>query len=295
MMSDNTISSKIKVDQLMVDAIDLHVHCSPDAFTERRLDALQLAQQASESGMKHVVIKSHQYCTSSMAYMVNKIINKPILVGSLVLNAAVGGLNPEAVRVGAKEGAKIIWLPTTSSEEEIKIHYKKSPRKDPVDFHGISVMDNVGNLVPEMKEILSIIKKNNLILATGHISIPEAITVANESLAQGIKTIITHPFAKPFGVSLNVEQAKDLVKRGAYIEFCFISCMPPMRLSPLEIVNYTSTFGPDHCLLTTDFGQVHNPPPTEGFRMMLSYMIKFGLSENELETMVKTNPHKLLF
>lgn len=36
------------IDQLMLDSVDLHVHCGPDALEERRVDALQLAQQACE-------------------------------------------------------------------------------------------------------------------------------------------------------------------------------------------------------------------------------------------------------
>lgn len=298
--------------KLMADAIDLHVHCAPDAFSERRVDALQLAQQASEAGMKAVVIKSHQFCTAPIASTINKIINRPILLGSIVLNACVGGLNPEAVRIASKEGAKIIWMPTKSAKAEIEAHSVKIPNnrelaKDEIESYsaqvphyekiisGISVLDNSGNLVSEMKEILAIIKNDNLVLATSHISIQEAIAVANTALEMGIKTIITHPFAKLYGDSITLEQAKDLIKKGAFIEFCFNACMPPMRLSPLDIVNYVKILGAVHCLLTTDFGQLQNPPPTEGFRMMLSQMIRFGISENELETIVKTNPHKLLF
>ena len=70
--------------------------------------------------------------------------------------------------------------------------------------------------------------------------------------------------------------------------------MPPMRQSPENMADYIKTLGPEHCVLSTDFGQAHNPPPTEGFRMMLANMLKFGLSEDELGIMVKVNPAKLL-
>jgi hypothetical protein len=285
----------LNIDKLMSDSIDLHVHCGPDAFAERRVDALQLAQQACESGMKHVVIKSHQFCTAPLASMVNKIVNRPVLIGSLVLNNSVGGLNPEAIKVAFKEGAKIIWMPTTSAKADIEDRYAKIAPNNEITSPGISLLDKDGNLVPVMKEILALIKNNNLVLATGHISNQEAIAVANESLGQGIKTIITHPLAKLFGVSFTLEQARYLANKGAFIELCFHACIPPVRMSPLEIVKYIGTLGADHCLLSTDFGKSHEPSPTEGFRMMLSQMIRFGLPENELETTVKTNPDKLLF
>jgi hypothetical protein len=280
--------------KLMLDSIDLHVHCGPDTFVERSVDALQLAQQASESGMKYVVIKSHQFCTAPLASMINKIVNKSVLVGSLVLNASVGGLNPEAVRVASKEGARIIWLPTTSAKADIEARSRNKAHKGKVVFSGISVINIDGNLVPEMKEILEIVKAHDLVLATGHISFPEIMAVANESLGQRIKTVLTHPLTKGFVQSFSVEQAQDLVNKGAFVEFCFNSCMPPMRTSPFEIVNLIKTLGADHCLLSTDFGQAYNPPPTEGFRMMLSQMVRFGLSETELERIVKINPDYLL-
>lgn len=295
------------ISELQKGSIDLHVHCAPDAYVERRVDALQLAQQAVESGMKHVVIKSHQFCTCSLAAMVNKIVDHPVLIGSLVLNVGAGGLNPEAVRVAAREGAKIIWLPTTSAKDDIlakaagsikassKAHLHGDNKNERSLFPGISVLDDNGNLVPIMKEIMAVIQSNNLVLATGHVSIPEAIAVAEVALQQGVKTIITHPLTKMFGARFTIEQAKDLIKKGAFIEFCFTSCMPPMRMAPAEIIKCIENFGADHCLLTTDFGQMHNPPPTEGFRMMLSQMIRYGLSENELKTIVQTNPNKLLF
>jgi hypothetical protein len=284
----------LNIGKLIIDSTDLHVHCGPDTFVERSVDALQLAQQASESGMKHVVIKSHQFCTAPLASMINKIVNKSVLVGSLVLNSSVGGLNPEAVRVALKAGAQIIWLPTTSAKADIEARSRNKEHKTKYVFSGISVINVDGNLVPEMKEILEIVKAHDLVLATGHISFPEIMAVANESLGQRIKTVLTHPLTKGFVQSFSIEQAQNLVNKGAFVEFCFNSCMPPMRMSPLEIVNLIKTLGADHCLLSTDLGQAYNPSPTEGFRMMLSQMVRFGLSEIELEKIVKINPDYLL-
>ena len=47
-------------------------------------------------------------------------------------------------------------------------------------------------------------------------------------------------------------------------------------------------------MLATDFGQIFNPPATEGFHMMLAIMLMFGLSEDELRILVKVNPAKIL-
>ena len=81
---------------------------------------------------------------------------------------------------------------------------------------------------------------------------------------------------------------------GAYIENIFAVCMPPMLLSPENMAGYIKRIGPEHCVLSTDFGQIFNPPATEGFRMMVAMMLKFGLSEDELKILVKVNPDNLL-
>jgi hypothetical protein len=286
------------IEQLMVDSIDMHVHCAPDPFGQWRIDALQLAQQAREAGMKAVVIKSHYFGTANLAWMVNRVINNPILVGSLTLDRGAGGMNPDVVEAHIRAGAKVIWMPTTSAAAHIR-DFAREQRNDPFNAgrdvdDGISIIDKEGKLLPQIERVLEVIRANKVALATGHVSIAEVFAIAGEALRQQVNVIVTHPFARLAGPSLTIEQARQLVSMGAYIEFDFCSCMPPMRQSPADMVNYIKTLGPEHCLLSTDFGQARNPPPTEGFRMMLANMLRFDLSEEELSIIVKVNPARLL-
>ena len=154
------------IEQLMVDAIDMHVHCAPDPSGEWRIDALQLAQQAREAGMKAVVIKTHHFGTATLAWMVNRVVNSPILVGSLALNSGVGGLNPDVVEAQVRAGAKVIWMPTISAAAHIrafaeeKLNGPIGTGKDKDD--GISIIDKDGKLVPQIGKILEIIRSNKL-------------------------------------------------------------------------------------------------------------------------------------
>ena len=273
------------LDQLMQGAIDFHVHADPDPYHARRLDVLDLALQAKEAGMKAVVAKCHHYGTAPLVYLVNKIVPGFTLIGSLTLNSEVGGLNPEVVEVAAKSGAKVIWMPTFSSVVERK---KRG-------LAGISLVDSGGKLLPSVISILEIIRENNMVLGTGHISIPEIYAITAEGIRRGVKVTITHPLNSHFGNVLNLEQEKELVAMGAYLEQCFVSCMPVLGgMSPKILVEHIKAVGKEHCILSTDFGQAINPAPTEGFRMMIGYMIQFGLSEEEIEILVKVNPSKLL-
>jgi hypothetical protein len=46
--------------------------------------------------------------------------------------------------------------------------------------------------------------------------------------------------------------------------------------------------------MSTDLGQSYNPPAPEGMRMFIATLLRKGLKAEEIETMVKTNPAKLL-
>jgi len=256
------------------------------------------AQQAKDAGMKGVVIKSLRYGTGIITMEINHFVKSPILIGGLVLNKDVGGLNPDVVEAQASAGTKVIWLPTFSAVADIKAHNKGKTKPDGAAIgikDGISIVDGDGNLVDEMKEILDVMRRNKLVLATGHVSKSEVFTVAKEAIRQNINVIITHPLAGTTGPLISIEEAKELAGIGAFIECTFAHCMPPMLMSPKNTADYIKMIGPEHCILSTDFGQIFNPPPTEGFHMMLATMLRFtNLSEDDMRLLVKTNPAKIL-
>jgi hypothetical protein len=264
------------IDQLMVGAIDLHVHGAPEPIEgPRRINLFELAQQAKASGMKGIVIKSLRFGTVTVTALVNEMINSPVLIGSLVLNRDVGGLNPDVVEAHARSGAKIIWLPTISAAAHIKA---SGNSKD----QGISLLDQNGKLMPEMIKIMQILSKHKSVLATGHVSKAEVFAVTAEARNRGIEVIITHPLAGPRGPLISTAEAQELAGMGAYIEFTFAHCMPPITMSPEEMSVFVKAIGPERCVLSTDFGQRFNPPATEGFRMMLDALLRLGrLTEDE--------------
>lgn len=288
------MNSKATIERLMTGAVDFHVHADPDPYHERRLDVLDLALQAKEFGMKAVVAKCHHFGTAPLVHIVNKMVSGFMLIGSLTLNSGVGGLNPEVVEVAAKAGARVIWMPTYSSVVDSEKGIKDRPNQTK-SSEGISLIDDNGELLPQVMSILQIIKENNMVLGTGHVALEEIFAVTTQARRMGIKTTITHPLNSSFGTVLTIQQQKDLVDMGAYIEHCFVSCMPILgAMSPKMIVDHIKAVGEKNCILSTDLGQVLNPSPPEGFRMMIANMLQFGLSEKELEALIKINPSKLL-
>lgn len=288
------------VQRLMSGAIDCHVHGAPDPFRKRPFDALTLARQAKELGMRAVVFKCHHYCTAPVAEVVNQVIPDFRLIGSVALNREVGGLNPEVVEVAVRAGARIVWMPTQSSIIDTERRRKGRthiPQRESRygGEEGIAIIGADGRLLPQMMPILDIIKAGDVLLATGHISAAEIFAVTAEARKKGIKVLITHPLCEVAGSRLELKEQQALVDMGAYIEHCFNACMPALeRLAPATLVEYVRKVGAEHCILSTDFGQDYNPAPADGFRMMLANMLRAGLSEAELRVLVQDNPAKLL-
>jgi len=288
-------------------ALDLHVHSAPDVLP-RKMHDLELAQRFIAAGMEGFCLKSHYFCTSERASLVN-IANPGFrAMGAVVLNSAVGGLNPAVVEMAALSGAKIVWLPTCDSRYEqnhvfgaaadksaklpfwakIVISLKEQGITNPT----ISLLDENGNLCERMSEILPIIKRHDIVLATGHISHEETFVLAKEVARQGIKKfVVTHvTFPSTF---YTIEEQKRLVDCGAYLEHCATTHM----LNKVEfavVVEQIKAIGPERVFLSTDLGQPANPYPDEGMFDFVTRLHKAGFSKSDIRMMVVDNPRSLV-
>src|SRR3989304_4107834 len=212
----------------------MHIHFGPDPSVERRVDALEAALQAKEAGMRAIVLKSHDYPTAPVAYTVSQIVKDIRIYGSLSLDFANGGLNVPAVEASAKMGAKVIWMPTFSSAEDRK--------KRNLPGEGIYILDDDDKVLPQVGEIMEIIKSYNMILATGHLSLKETLILVDEAKKIGLpKVAVTHPLLNGF----SLDEQKQMVMLGAIIEHCFTDCMPAAenRLDPRRIVEAVRRVG----------------------------------------------------
>lgn len=127
----------------------------------------------------------------------------------MVLNYAVGGLNPDAVEVMYEIGkgkGKVVWLPTIDADYHRQVFGRQQP--------GIKVA-SAGKLLPETLKILELVAKYDLVLETGHISPDEVRLVVQQARDLGIKKIlITHAIADVPGLSL--EQMQEMADWGAF-------------------------------------------------------------------------------
>ncbi len=270
--------------ELIKGAIDIHIHIGPDPNRRRRVTAYEAALQAKEAGMRGIVLKSHDYITTPVTYIIQQLVPGIELFGGIALDIEVGGLNPAAVEMAGKIHTKMVWMPTFSSKGDMQ--------KQKIEGKGISILDPNGKILPVVTEILELIKKYDMTLATGHISTPEIFALLAEVGRIGIKrTIITHPLSVSFGCRASVEEQKEMIGQGVFIEHCFIATMPTSdRVDPQKIADAIRAVGPEHCIMSTDFGQIYNPPPVEGMRMYIETMLRCGIEEDEIVAMVRKNP-----
>ena len=275
------------VDRLLEGALDIHVHCAPDPKVERRGSAIDVAQQARAMGMRGLVLKSHEYPTSPVAYTASQAVPGISLIGGIALDAEVGGLNPLAVECTARMGGRVVWMPTFSA---------RADRQHKGLNGGIYLLDGQGRLVPEVYAVLEVIKAHDMVLATGHLSTEESLALVAEARNLGIgRVVVTHATTMAFWTGMTLEDMKNLAAMGAFIEHCIHVMMPlTNRLPPRELVDTITSIGAEHCIVSTDFGQDFHPMPAEGLRMGIATLLQAGMEEVELGMLVKDNPSRLL-
>lgn len=294
-LSSGTIAGDTK--SIIAGAIDFHVHSSPDVVS-RSLDDFDLAQMAATSGMKAVVLKNHVTSTADRAVLASKIVPGIEIFGGIVLNRAVGGINPQAVEVmhliGAGRG-KVVWLPTIDASYHLNVFHKPGT--------GLKVAQ-AGKVLPATEAVLKIIAKENLVLETGHISPEEVMLVIQRARELGVKNIVvTHAMADVPGLSL--EEMRECAAKGAFLELTFVNDLMGAdavdqthrnwhRVSIAQMAEAIRTIGAEHFILSTDLGRKLDPLPADGYKLFVEKLMSEGISQQEIHLMMKDNPAQLL-
>ncbi len=285
-----------KAAELITGAIDMHIHTNPDLFP-RLISDIEAAREAKKAGMGGIVIKNHFTTTADRASLASEVTGLPVF-GGLVLNNPVGGLNPEAVEVSLKLGAKIIWMPTIYAECQLKDPdaVKMFNMVVGPGTRGISLFDRNLGIKNEVKEILKLITEYRAILATGHISKQESNLLVEEASNMGVKKIIlTHPLSPMFDYTTG--EISELVAKGvSLVEFNALDITEVVSrpISAELIAGTIKAIGVKNAVMATDGGQTINPNPV---KMMLGYigtMLGLGIPEEDIKTMVCDNPAKIL-
>ena len=290
--------------ELVRGAYDMHVHIAPDTV-ERRIDDVGLARRCRELGLAGFQLKSHYTSTAERAAVVRGVVPEVGVFGAVTLNRAVGGMNPLAVEIAAREGARTVWLPTVDSLNEMTGAHELAPgakppvwmrlqrelREQGVDIEPVRVVDDAGALLPETRAVLESVARHGMVLATGHLSRDEIFAVVDAAVDAGIGTIvITHPEFP--AQDIGIEDQVELAAKGALLERCFTTPHTG-KVTWERVFEAIRATGPENSVLSTDLGQVFNPPVEDGLPLMADRLLEAGFDEEEIRTMAVTNTRRL--
>ena len=151
-----------------------------------------------------------------------------------------------------------------------------------------------GQLLPETRQVIAMIARRNLVLATGHPAAEEALMMIREGRAQGVKhMVVTHAMMQP--IHMSDAQMLEAAKMGAYIEFVYNGLIGSYKeFSFKDYARAIRYVGVEHCILSSDMGQPANPVHTDGLVLFFKGLKEQGFSQAEIDRMAKENPARLL-
>jgi len=288
-------------DPILVGVIGVHAHSGPDS-RGRSIDFLDATRYAKLKGMRGLVLKHHRDPTAGYAYMARKEVPGIEVFGLLDLNTSVGGMNTAAVEQfvtvtmpgGPPAGyGRVVMLASDDTPYQLQVNKSTTP--------AVVVVRN-GEVVPEAKAVIALIKKYDLTLSTGHHNGEESLVIVREAIRQGIspqRIGITHANINPPG--LTIPQMQEVAKLGAYVEVCTQSqrALTPEAQKTLDarddrIADIIKQVGANNIIVETDLGQANNEYHPDGIVAFVRAMRARGISAADTDIMTKRNPARYL-
>jgi uncharacterized protein DUF6282 len=283
--------------ELVRGALDLHVHIGPDV-PARVIDDLDLAKRCLELGLGGFGLKSHYTSTAERARVVAKAVPGVRVIGTLTLNRAVGGMNPIAVEIAAREGARIVWLPTFDSPAETAGRIEPQPgqhvpiwaklqhelRALGMDVDPVRVRGDDGALLPDTRRVLETVARHGLVLATGHLGRDDAFAVVDAALGAGVKhVVITHPEFPSQDYS--VDDQVLLAEKGCLFDRCLSTALSG-KTTWEHVFDGIRAVGLERNVFSSDFGNPDYPPVEDGLALWADRLLEAGFDEDEARTMI---------
>jgi hypothetical protein len=314
-------------DELLIGAIDSHVHAGPVLNSNPgHFDPIQVAQEAVAAGMKSIVYYDVFGGASGMAWVVNRHVPGIRTYGGYLMNSGHGGMNPRAVKTALhiEEGCRFISFGShctrySAERESTLIDGKLVPFKDAFpkfaqkELPVATWIPVEGPISEELDEILTMIaSKPEVYLNTGHVSVEEALRVLDLAEEYGIKKVL---IAHPVRGKMTIDQQKAAAARGAFLEACLVDWLYPDvprthyyvekeymdmgaelgRFSnAVKWIQTIKEVGIGSFVLGTDYGIRAAPSPVQGMRTMVATLLDYGFAPDDIYKMIADNPAKLI-
>lgn len=316
--------------ELLVGAIDIHVHAGPHIFSSpRRVDPVEAAIMARDAGMQAIVYMDVFEMSNGTAWIVNRVVRDFMTYGGLIMNTVYGGMNPRAVKTALAygEGAKFVSFGAHSTYfqaaregrvvdgvfQPLSVLYPKFKHEELDRCIQIPLDEAPG---PELDEILHLIGEHpHVYLNTGHVSVAEAQRLIDLAPQYGISRVLV---ASSVTKIATIDELRQMAAKGAFIEYTLAAYTHTTSIPKTHyyvekeyaamdegmgshpkggiklVAEQIQELGPQHCIIATDFGVYTLPDPVEGLREFIACLLDLGLPPEDITTMVKTNPERLL-
>jgi Family of unknown function (DUF6282) len=265
--------------------VDWHVHASP-SIVPRRGDDREMWQSAQAAGVAIMVLKAHEGSSVERAILAGSGV-----VGGVVLNSTVGGPNPDAVRLAAQLGGRVVWMPTISAEAHCRA--AGSPELSAhrgVRFRPVPVVVD-GRLLPAWHEVLDEVAAGEMVLVAGHLMLDETVVLFKEARRHGVqRLLVNHPSLSFLG--WRDEHAEQLLALDVRLEVgvtCDLICGESGHQTPYFAERYPTSL----LVFGSDLGHVKFPAMHDGYASWISTNEQ-ELGEDVLRQIMTENGRELL-
>ena len=285
----------------------MHVHIAPDVV-ERRIDDVALARRFEELGLAGFVLKSHYTSTAERAAVVRGVVPGSRALGAIVLNRAVGGMNPLAVEIAAREGARVVWMPTVGLARRARAPRPPAARartcrcgrrleaelreRGHRERAGRRRSTTTARCCPRRARVLEVVAEHGLVLATGHLGRDEVFAVVDAARRGGRASTSWSPTPTSPPRTSRSTSSSSSPTAARWIERCFTTPHTG-KCSWEQWLEGTRAVGAERTLLSSDLGQVQNPPVEDGLALMADRLLDAGFGEDEVRTMAVTNTSRI--
>jgi hypothetical protein len=194
-------------------------------------------------------------------------------------------------------GAKIVWMPTFTAKNHLDYERSRGLLVSVLSAvcqgtEGLSVVDEHGQVLPSVVEIVDLIAQANVVLCLGHLGLNEAKALVRVARERGVdKILLSHPDT-PFTL-VPLDEQKWFVSQRVMIERCVLDVIQEHTTWSRMAADIRET-GIEWNIISTDLGQKANPAPVSGLELAHRELARGGFSGNELEKLMLAGPMSLL-
>jgi len=286
-------------DEIMEGAIDTHLHIYPD-YVPRTTDIIQIAIDASKAGYRAICCKDHFFNNTNGAWAAQWVVEDLVRRGELERSCKVFGTSVLAWSYHTDQIELICKYPNLGGVFFPTMTGGGPGRGGPY----LPILDDKGELMPEVKDCIRRMADHHICVFTGHRTYPEHLAMVKYCNEVGGHILLTHSgghLHHPRSAG-TVEQSRELVKLGAYIElhgasFTGENAIWPVN-DPSELPDWIKAMGPDcidHIVMATDLGQPTTPHPIDSYRVAVRNLLHSGISKEDMKIMCQKSGAEALY